>query len=157
MPGDAIIDLGPEYAPGIDVDIDIKPGSDLNPINPMSRSVIPVAVLGSDGSDVADVDVTTLAFGPAGATPALFGRGWRLDVNRDGFTDLLTFYRTWQSGIDFVDMEACLSGETLYGTLFDGCDAIETLPDCGRGIELALLPPPLMWLYTRRRRRQVPR
>jgi hypothetical protein len=28
--------------------LDIKPGSDLNPVNPMSRGVIPVAILGSD-------------------------------------------------------------------------------------------------------------
>jgi hypothetical protein len=38
------------------VDLDIKPGNDLNPINPASRGVIPVAILGSDTFDVADVD-----------------------------------------------------------------------------------------------------
>ncbi|GAG49200.1 unnamed protein product, partial [marine sediment metagenome] len=32
----------------IEVAIDIKPGSDPNPINPMSKGVIPVAILGSD-------------------------------------------------------------------------------------------------------------
>jgi hypothetical protein len=87
----------------------------------------------------------------------LFTDGWRIDVNRDEFTDLLTFYRTRRSGIAFGDVEACLIGETLDGMLIEGCDAIETLPHCGRGIELALLPPPLMWLYARRRRRRVPR
>jgi hypothetical protein len=45
-----------------EVKIDIEPGSDGNPINPKSRGVIPVAILGSDTFEVADVDVTTLAF-----------------------------------------------------------------------------------------------
>jgi hypothetical protein len=91
----------------LSVDIDIKPGSDANPVNPRSKGVIRVAILGSDTFDVAGVDVTTLAFGPSGASPAR-GRkaGRRQDVNKDGFTDLVTHYRTQESGIDFGDTEA---------------------------------------------------
>ena len=36
--------------------VDIEPGSEVNPINPGSRGVIPVAILGSDTFDAGDRD-----------------------------------------------------------------------------------------------------
>jgi hypothetical protein len=109
--------------------IDIKPGSDLNSINPSVEGNLPVAVLGSDGFDVAEVDVATLAFGPSGALIDHSHGAHFEDANGDGLTDLIAHFRIGETGVAFGDMEACIAGVTLDGTLFEGCDAIRTVPD----------------------------
>jgi hypothetical protein len=124
------------------------------PVNPFVRGVIPAVILGSDVFDVADVDVTTLAFGPEGAPPAHANGGHVQDVNDDGLMDLLSHYRTPETGIAVGDTEACVTGETFDRMPFEGCDSINTPPpgQCGIGFELLFLLPPLLWLRQRRRR-----
>jgi hypothetical protein len=124
----------------IAVGIDVRPHSDSNRIWPFQRGRIPVALLGSESFDVADADPGTLAFGPGGAAPA---RHPRLgDVNRDGFVDLISHYRTEEAGLAPGDTEACLEGATFAGMPFRGCDHVRTVhPRCGLGFELALLAP----------------
>jgi hypothetical protein len=85
--------------------LDIKPGSYPNSINTKSNGVIPVALLGSANLDVTTVDVTTLRFGPNDAQPKhdptdpdVYTEHLQ-DVNYDGYTDLVSHYKTKQTGI----------------------------------------------------------
>jgi len=115
----------------IQVEIDIKPGSDPNTINSKSKGTVPVAILGSDTFDVTDVDVTTLAFGPNGATPKhdltdpLVYASHLEDVNLDGLIDLVSHYSQKDTGLASSDTEACITGATTGGTAIEGCDSVE--------------------------------
>lgn len=110
------------------VDIDIKPGSFPNSINPnRTTGVLPVAVLGSETFDVLDIDKASQAFGPLGASPAHTAGGHLEDVNNDGFTDLVSHYIIVETGISAGDTEMCLTGLTLGGIPFKGCDSVRTV------------------------------
>jgi hypothetical protein len=115
------------------VDCDIKPGNGRNAINPMSRGVIPVAILGSEEFQVEEIDLTTLVFGSADPVTVYAVRGLQKDVNADGLLDLLAHFRTEESGVALGDTRACIAGETFEGMRFEGCDVIRTIPG-GRGI-----------------------
>jgi hypothetical protein len=115
--------------PTVRTEIDIKPGSDSNPMNPSGQGNLPVAILGSESLDVAEIDAATLTFGPARASYVHRGGPHFEDVNGDGFADLMAHYRIKETGIAFGDIQACVSGETLDGTPFEACDSIRTVPD----------------------------
>jgi len=114
---------------GPPVEIDIKPGSESNAINLSEEGVVAVALLGGEDLDVSEVDVTTLAFGPAGAAFDHSHGPHLEDVDADGFADLVSHYRIEQTGIEFGDPETCLRGQLLDGRPFSGCDSIRTVPD----------------------------
>ena len=101
------------------------PGSDPNSINTKNRGVNPVAVLTTNDFDATTVDVSTVAFGPAGAAPA--HNGHIEDVDTDGDNDLILHFRTQDTGIAVGDTEACLTGQTLDGVEIEGCDAVRVV------------------------------
>lgn len=108
-----------------DTGIDVKPGSDENPINLTSRGVIPVVIYTTEGFDAADVDVSTVRFGPAGALPVHYALE---DVDGDGDLDLILHFRTQEIGITAEDTSVTLTGETIGGTSFIGTNSITIVP-----------------------------
>ena len=108
----------------IPVEIDIKPGSYPNSINTKSKGVIPVALLGGPDLDVATVNTSTLAFGPNQSSPVHIAME---DVDSDGFMDLISHYRTQETGLIPENTEACLTGKFLDGRTFQGCDSVRTV------------------------------
>ena len=49
-----------EGDPSIELFVDIKPGSCVNPVNPKSKGVLPVALLGTEALDVMMIDPSTI-------------------------------------------------------------------------------------------------
>jgi sulfatase modifying factor 1 len=149
------------------LEIDIKPGSDPNSINSFSHGVIPVAILTTEEFDALTVDADSVLFGAAEAEKA-HKQAHVEDVDYDGDLDLLFHFRTQDTGIALGDTEACLTGQTYDGVPVEGWDSVRTVPPdrpgvstavgfarsstaCGIGAELALVLPPMMWLWRRRR------
>lgn len=108
------------------VAIDIKPGSDDNPVNPESRGVIPVAILTTDLFDATAVDPATVRFGRTGSEAAVAQSALE-DVDGDGRLDLILHFRTEEAGIRCGDASALLTGETTSGEPIQGSDAISTV------------------------------
>jgi hypothetical protein len=117
VPGDVIL---------IALEIDIKPGSDPNAINPSAIGVVPVAILTTDDFDAVQVDATTLAFGPDGAGIA-HQQGHVVDIDKDGDTDLVVHFKTKETGIKCGDTQGILFGETLGGQAVTGSDTLSTV------------------------------
>ncbi len=110
----------PAYSVPTSIDIDIKPGSDPNSINPRSMGLVPVAILGTANFDVGFVDVPTSRFGPDGAAPAHDGH--IEDVNGDGLDDAVFHFDTQDVTTEDTDL-LCLSGE-ISGLEISGCDSV---------------------------------
>jgi len=121
--GDDIIMSGNLSAVTLDISahvgvlVDIKPGSDTNPVNVKSQGVLPVALLGSETFDVRDVDPSSIRL--EGVAPL---RSSYEDVSMDGLEDLTLKFST-QAILAAIGVENLEDGDwvelTLTGYLYD--------------------------------------
>lgn len=107
----------------IEVEIDIKPGSDPNSINLKSKGVVPVAVLTTDDFDASTIDPDTVLF--ADAEPVR----WTMeDVGGDDNLDMLFHFKTQDLNLTSDSTEATLTAETDIGQPIEGTDTVNIVP-----------------------------
>ena len=113
----------------IEVNIDIKPGSDPNSINLKSKGSVPVVILGSEDFDAGQVDPATITLAGASVTVKKNGslQASIEDINEDGFSDLLVHVNTSELLLSAADLEAVLEGETFSGDLITGIDSVKII------------------------------
>ena len=113
----------------VNIDIDIKPGSDINPINNNGNGVIPVAIFGNETFDVSQINLSTVELEEC-AIKAVGKKGKLLahieDINDDGYADLVVQIEDVAGA--FVGPTATLTGELFDGTLIEGTDVICIVP-----------------------------
>ncbi len=115
----------------IQVEIDIKPGSDPNCFNNNGSGVIPVAVLGSAEFDVSEIDPSSVKL--AGLDLRAVGKSNKLlahieDVNNDGFDDLVVQIEDQNGTFMSGNSTAELTGTLFSGTPIKGTDEICVVP-----------------------------
>lgn len=122
----AVVGLTQGPSDAMAVQIDIKPGSDPNAINPRSQGVVPVAILGSSSFDVNRVDQASVRLGPGEAKPQN-DKGHLEDVNGDGVFDLVFQFPTQDVKLRCFDRALVLTGNTTSGKSILGVDAVVTV------------------------------
>ena len=127
------------------IDIDVKPGSDVNPLNLNGNGVVPIAVLGRAGFDVSDLIPSTVLAGVDGDNASPVNGGHIEDVNGDGIDDYVFHFREYQLGVAvgtpaLSEVEIILTAEGLSGVFFAGSDWVRINPNnskskgkCGKG------------------------
>ncbi len=112
---------------GVSVAIDVKPGSDDNPVNPCGMGVLPVGVLSAGEFNALSVDPATVELAGASVLQTRRGRfqAKAEDVNRDGRADLLLLFSPTALQLPPSATEVSLTGRTFDGAAVEGTDSIK--------------------------------
>lgn len=105
------------------VPVDVKPGSDVNPITVKAKGVTPVAFLSTETFDATTIDPRTVTAGPAGA-PVKETSVKAEDVDGDGRMDQVVHVATQDLGVTASSTQLCLKGTLSDGDTFTTCDGI---------------------------------
>ena len=117
--------------------VDIKPDGDPNSVSLTDRGVLPVAILGSDRLNAAQVDPDTIRLGGVKMTSRGSTKVPKLsyslaDVNRDGYDDVIAFFSVQElvsaGALSSATTALVLSGNLFDGTALQGTDAVQIVP-----------------------------
>jgi hypothetical protein len=106
------------------VDIDVKPGSDDNVLDPGDTGTVWVAVLSAMDFDALQVDPATVAFGPGAALP---DRDRVEDTNGDRIPDLKLRFAIPDIGLSCDATTLQLTGTTYAGEAIAGQETVEVV------------------------------
>ena len=113
----------PNATPGLQpITINIRLGNSPNGVNLTSSQTLAAVVLDTDSFSAGSVYIATVRLG--GAPVA---RSQPRDTNGDGRIDLLLYFDVGQTSIPADSPWVCLSGSTISGQRFAGCDTITML------------------------------
>ena len=111
-----------------EVESDIKPGSEQNKINPGSHGRVKVAIITTCSFDAMTVCVSSVRFGKlARSEGASVVNYYYEDIDDDGDLDLVCQFEVDETGIEFGDTSANVTGNTDLGETFNSEDNIQTV------------------------------
>ena len=118
--------------PDFEVEVRVDPLGNPGVVVLGSKDLLPVAILTTEVAksesvdfDASQVDPLSVRFGPGKAGIVVRSMSASRDVDEDGDTDLLLFFRRRKAGLRCGDTEAILAGRTKDGKVFQGLVAVQ--------------------------------